>query len=527
MKKRALILLLVTNIMLYAMLLVYSAPLPTPTQPSTKTGTTYLFVVENINVADSSGTTKIVTVSLSYYGKYTLLGSKVSIYPGCNATVLSDQPVLLGSWRPGTLKVATFTVDGANASTICPVSILVSWQDGWDDTYSMNTQMGGSVLLSTQLNACWSTDLRVSLTPQMLYMNTINSAVLEVVNKGSSPIRNVAVAVSGQGVTLLNVSVPLTYNVNQLSSGSKLSIPLQLVPQSSFPSLLVTVSYVDCTGSAKTSTFNVPLYASQGQSILVVPDPATVTAGASNNVTLKVINLGNVLAQSLQVILNLQASPLAITPAVLDVGSLSPEEAKTFKVRVDVPSTATASTPVSYQVLYTTPGSGLTFTQGSFTLFLLQQSSVTITSIEVVPQKAEVGSNVVLALSLINSGTYPVYAVNVSAVPTDGLVSSRTLYTFLGQLNPQVLTSVPFSFKAVKEGSYEVKFRVTYIDAYGKPGYAERSAFVEVVPATQSSSTTTNRPFNTNVLAIALLLAVILVFALYFYKRSRGKGAQG
>ncbi|MGC8836296.1 MAG: COG1361 S-layer family protein [Infirmifilum sp.] len=504
---------------------VYSAPIPQASQSSTKTGATYIFTIESISVVDLSGTTKTVTVAVTYYGKYTLLGSSISLQPQCNASVLSGQPVLLGSWRPGTTKIATFTVDGTNASTHCPVGILVSWQDSWDDAYGMNTQMGGSTLINTELVACWLTDPRVSVSPQMVYMNTINSAVIEIANQGISDMRDVTVSINGQGVTLLNITVPLSYNVGLLAGGSRIRIPLQLVPQSSFPALLVTLSYVDCTGNARSSTFNIPLYATQGQSIIVIPDPATVTAGATNKITLRVVNLGSITAKNLQVILNLQGSPLAITPSVLEIGDLNPGEIKTFPVRVEVPSTASTSTPVSYQAIYNTPGSGLTYTQGSFTLFLLQRSSVTITSIEVVPQTVEVGSNVVFALSLINDGTYPVYAVNVSAYPGEGLVSSRTLYTYLGQLNPQVLTSVPFSFKALKEGDYEVRFLVTYVDAYGNKGSAERVSFVKVVKPSASTTSSPRTSANPTSLLLGGLFLLLVALGVYLYKRRSKKGA--
>ncbi|MEZ0346856.1 MAG: hypothetical protein ABWK01_09910 [Infirmifilum sp.] len=502
----------------------FSAPPTIPVQASTKTGNTFIFTVESLTVSGSTGTTKTVTVVVSYYGKYTLLGSSISLTTGCNATVLSDQPVLLGSWRPGTVKTATFTVDGSNASNLCPISVLITWQDSWDDATSMNTGMGGSVPISTQLNACWSEDLRVSIKPQMIYLNSVNSAVLEVKNNGAGTLEKVSLSISGQGLTLLNVTVPLIYTLEKMPSGYKISIPLQLVAQSSFPSLQVTATYVDCTGNAKTIMFTVPLYASQGQSILVVPDPSSVIAGTRSNVTLKVINMGSISVNSVQVILNLQASPIAISPATLSLDTLKPGETKSFTVKVDVPSTASTSTPVTYQVVYTAPGSGVALTQGSFTLFILQRSSLSITSIEVVPQQVEVGSNVVFALALINDGTYPVYAVNVSAQPSDGLVSSRSLYTYLGQLNPQALTSVPFSFKAVKEGTYEVKFTVTYVDAYGKRGVVERGAVVKVVPA--SNSNTASSPRNSY--GLALLAAAITIAAVavgYLYRRLRGKGA--
>ncbi len=504
----------------YPTQLLQSSPL------SQRSGGVYVFNLESVTVSGGPGPVRIITFSLSYYGRYTLLGSAVSLQPLCNATVLSDQPVQLGSWRPGTVKVASFTVDAGSATVRCPVKLVVSWNDGWDDAYGMNTGLSGSSILEATVTACWLEDLRVAVIPQVVYMNSVNSVLLDVLNSGSSSMSEVTVTVSGQGVTLINTSLPLSYRIREISPGEHFKATLQLVPQSSFPLLTATLSYVDCAGNFKTASYNIPLYASPGQSIVVVPDPATVVAGARNEVALKVINVGSVEAKNLRVVLNLQASPLAINPAVIDSGDLKPGDVRTFTVHVDVPSTASASALVSYQAIYYIPGGGPTLTQGSFTIFILQRSSLSITSIDVVPSRATVGSNIIFAVNLINDGTYPVYAVNVTAYLPEGLIPLRSPSTFLGQLNPQVLNSIPFTFKAVREGSYEVKFRATFRDAYGNTAYVERAAVVEVVPA--SPETPKSRSYT--IWEVFLWVAALVLVAAggyYLYRKTRSRGAAG
>ncbi|QOJ78746.1 hypothetical protein IG193_08355 [Infirmifilum lucidum] len=508
------------------LLATYSTQLLQSSPLSQRSGDVYVFNLESVAVSGGPGSVRTITLSLSYYGRYTLLGSAVSLQPQCNATVLSDQPVQLGSWRPGTVKVASFTVDTSKATVRCPVELVVSWSDSWDDAYGMNTQLSGSSTLKATVTACWFEDLRVGVVPQIVYVDSVNSVLLDVLNSGSSSMREVTIIVSGQGATLINASLPLSYQLREIPPGKRFTAALQLVPQSSFPSLAVTVSYVDCAGNFKTVSYNVPMYASPGQSIVVVPDPATVVAGTRSEVALKVVNVGSVEAKNLRVVLNLQASPLAINPAVIDSGDLKPGDVKTFTVHVDVPSTASASTLVSYQTIYYIPGSGPTFTQGSFTLFILQRSSLSITSIEVVPSRATVDSNVVFAVNLINDGTYPVYAVNVTAYPPEGLTPARSPSTFLGQLNPQVLTSIPFTFKAAREGSYEVKFRATYRDAYGNTAYVERTAVVEVIPA--SPETLKSRSYIPGgVFLWVAVLALLAAGGYYFYRKTRSRGAGG
>ncbi|AJB41840.1 hypothetical protein TCARB_0788 [Thermofilum adornatum 1505] len=322
---------------------------------------------------------------------------------------------------------------------------------------------------------------------------------------------------------MLNSSIPTVLEVGRLDPGMKKSLPLQIIPQSNFPSLAVTLSYTDCMGNKKTSSLQIPFYATTGQSILIVPEPSVLSSGQASNVNLKVINAGNVPIKNLNIILSLQKSPLSISPAMLSIGDLRPGEVKTIPISVSVPTTASSSETVSYQALYTVEGGGVVNTAGTFSFYIAQTSRVTITSTDIVPQSPQVGGNVIVAVGLINDGSFPVYGVNVSATASQGLAPLRSTYTYLGQLNPQVLTSLPFSFKATLEGVQEVKFIVTYRDAYGRVMNTERTVLINVSPATTSSSTQQASNFRDNSLLIALTLIIIVAVAFAAYRRRAKK----
>ena len=205
------------------------------------------------------------------------------------------------------------------------------------------------------------------------------------------------------------------------------------------------------------------MYAASGQSVLVVPEPSTISAGSLNTVKLRVINAGEVPLQSVRVVLSLQKSQLSVDPSVLDVGELQPGEERAFAVRVLAPATASSSESISYQVLYAMPGGSAAVAQGAFTLSVVLPSAVTVTGLELVPQKPQVGSTLILAVTLVNDGVLPVYAVNVTVQASGGLAPLRAPYAYLGQLNPQVLTSVPFSFRAQAEGVQELRVVLSLI----------------------------------------------------------------
>jgi hypothetical protein len=507
-----------------AVLLVISVS--TFSQPVTK-GTlgskVVVFTLEGINVLDSSYPAGVVQVTVSYFGTYTLLGSSMQLKITCGNSTYTTDSVSLGSWRPSTQKIATFTVDTSRLSSNCQSEIVISWSDSWDDSLKMNTGYGGTTSLDTTLTACWGEQLQVSLNPQPTYLSSVNPVFLTVVNSGQSSVDNLVITIIPQGSLMLNTSIPTVLEVGRLDPGMKKSLPLQIIPQSNFPSLAVTLSYTDCMGNKKTSSLQIPFYATTGQSILVVPEPSVLSSGQTSNVNLKVINAGNVPIKNLNIILSLQKSPLSISPAMLSIGDLRPGEVKTIPISVSVPTTASSSETVSYQALYTVEGGGVVNTAGTFSFYIAQTSRVTITSTDIVPQSPQVGGNVIVAVGLINDGSFPVYGVNVSATASQGLAPLRSTYTYLGQLNPQVLTSLPFSFKATQEGVQEVKFIVTYRDAYGTAMKTERTVLINVSPATTSSSTQQASNFRDNSLLIALTLIIIVAVAFAAYRRKAKK----
>lgn len=515
-----------------AMLLVIAAPaLSQPVVRVTLGGKDAVFALESISVLDNGHPVGSVQVAVSYFGAHTLLGSSMRLKIICGNSTYTTDSVSLGSWRPSTQKVATFTVDTTKLGSDCRVEVVLSWSGSWDDALRTSTGYSGSTSLDTSLTACWGERLQVSLNPQTTYLASINPVFFTVENSGKSRVDNLEIAIVPQGALLLNSSIPTVLEVGRLDPGMKKTLPLQIIPQSSFPSLAVTLSYTDCMGNKKTSTLQVPFYATTGQSVLVVPEPSVLDSGQTSNVNLKVINAGDVPIKNLNILLSLQKSPLSISPAMLSVGDLRPGEVKTLPISVSVPTTASSSETVSYTALYTVEGGGVVSTAGTFSFYIVQTSKVTITSTDIVPQNPQVGGNVIVTVGLINDGSFPAYGVNVSAEASQGLTPLRLTYTYLGQLNPQVLMSVPFSFKATQEGVQEVKFVVTYRDAYGRVMSTERTVLINVSPAGTSSASgrasSDRSTYEITIRGSDLLVALVVILvavAFIAYKRRAKRG---
>lgn len=481
---------------------------------------TFVFAVESVSTIGSGNGTGAIQVAVSYWGVRTLINARVELEPLCAAEVTSEQPVVLGSWRPGTLKTAAFTLSMSKPEQRCSAKLRIWWENTWDDGLATLTYESGSTELDLSFSTCWSDDLALRATPNTVYSGAPASVNIEVENRGWFELSRLTLTVSAQGATILDAPVPLTFQLDSLPPGGSAAFRLALAPQSAASALVVTASYLGCTGSLVTRTYTLPLYVASGQAVLVAPDPAVVRAGSSTRLNLRIVNVGSVPLYNVKVLLSLQRSPLSITPSFIEVGELAPGKDRVFEVEVMVPTSASASEAVGYQVVYSTGSGSSAVLQGSFTLSVVFPAGLAITSIEAVPQQPQVGSNMVVAVTLVNDGTYPVYAVNVSATASKGLAPMRATHAFLGQLNPQVLTSVPFSFKVLEPGVQEVRVTATFRDPYGNVQQVERTALVNAVPAQQANQGEA-RQWNSLLPTLGLAAAAILVAVLLLRRRAR------
>ena len=481
---------------------------------------TFVFAVESVSTVGSSNGTGVIQIAVSYWGVRTLINAQAELEPLCAAEVTSEQPVLLGSWRPGTLKTAAFTLSMSKPEPRCSAKLRIWWENTWDDSLATVTYESGSTALDLSFSTCWSEELALRAAPNTVYSGAPASVSIEVENRGWFELSRLTLTVSAQGATILDAPAPLTFQLDSLPPRGSAVFQLTLAPQSAASALVVTASYLGCTGSLVTRTYTLPLYVASGQAVLVTPDPAVVRAGSSAKLNLRIVNVGGVTLYNVKVLLSLQRSPLSVTPSFIEVGELGPGEDRVFEVEVMVPTSASASEAVGYQVVYSTGSGSPAVLQGSFTLSVVFPSSLTITSVEAVPQQPQVGSNMIVAVTLVNDGTYPVYAVNVTVAASKGLSPVRTPHAFLGQLNPQVLTSVPFSFRVLEPGVQEVKVTATFRDPYGNVQQVERTILVNAVPAQQASQGET-RPWNSLLHALGLTAAVALVAVLLLRRRTR------
>jgi len=449
------------------------------------------FTVEYARWVETKGNLSVLEVAVTYYGDRVLLDAKASLEPGCGGRVASPQPVTLGSWPSGATKVVRFTVDTREMGGRCTGVVALTWEREWDPTLrDVLVPSVGFARLQVDTSYCGAPTLSVEVSPTILYMDRENTVTVRVGNTGRFPISDATVDVLVEGASVSGASYPVQLRATRLEPGEWRSYTLRLVPSSPAVALTFRSSYANCMGEVVSSTVTARLAAVKGQAVLVAPLNGSVSAGETRMVEVRVVNLGSVELTGVRVALSAQGAGIALEPQLVGVGDIPAGGERVFTVRVAVPETAAGSIPVGYTLSYRTPDGGVAVQQGSFTLFVVQSSQVYVTSVDVVPQEPRVGDILVLSVNLVNDGGFPVYGVNVSASAGEGLKPLRATYSFLGRLEAQAVTSVPFSYRVEAPGRHTVTFTVVYRDAYGRVHRAVRTVAVDAVEAAAQAGET-------------------------------------
>jgi len=474
---------LIAVLLVAGLVAVAAQPLPTPRGASAPpSAEDYAFTVEYARWVERQGNLSVLEVAVSYYGRNVLLDSVASLEPGCNASVVSRQPVVLGSWPSGARKIIRFTVNTTGVEGRCWGTIAVKWDREWDPVKekvvlpSVNFRR-----LKVDMSYCGSPQVSVRVEPATLYMGRANTLHIVVANTGGSVIRDLDVRVEVQGASVLDANYPVEVKASVLGPGGEKGFTLRIVPTSPSPVLTFRASYTDCVGDEETSVTVVPLNALRGQAVMVSPVQGRVEAGSTSSVEVKVLNLGSVSLGDAKIALSAQGAGVVVEPQLVSLGDVEPGGERGFTITVAVPATAIGSIPVTYTLSYKTPDGGVVTLGGSFTLFVVQKGQVYVTSVDTVPEEPSVGGTLVLSVNLVNDGSAPVYGVNVTASADEGLEPLRSTYSFLGRLEPQALTSVPFSYRVKAPGEHSVAFEVHYRDAYGVEHVVKRVVTVRAV----------------------------------------------
>ena len=225
----------------------------------------------------------------------------------------------------------------------------------------------------------------------------------------------------------------------------------------------------------------------------------------------------------------MQGSQLVIDPTFFEVGDIPVRGAKKVNIELNVPNTITGTQTLQYTLIYNTENREKAQVSGSISVFAVEKAQLTITSMEIVPKVPSIGQTIIVSITIINLGSLPINKVNVTAYYSKGLIPLRQESYFLGKLQPQSPTSIPFSFKAVKDGVQTIDFKITFSDVYGLDWSLSKIVTLNI--------NSTNERFGGNVkegvrrkgflsllhtVLLALLIVGIIIVTLYVYRKMHG-----
>ena len=471
----------------------------------------------------------ILELVVAYYGEGSLLDVEAKLSLGCGVAVPSDT-VAIGSWDPGAAKVLTFLVNASGIRGECLATLYIS--------YGGIARQRAFGYLVFRTRGCASLSFRVpfygnpsitaSVSPSTVVGDSVNVLTIALRNAGTGDALDLVATVSFAGAALLGVEQPLRIRVDELSPGEVASVNVSLIPFSPQVSISIEVDYVDDYGDERVERMTVVVPSATGTAVVVLAEPSKLRAGSSNEVSLEVRNLGDSpLSDAFLQLQVPQSSQIVVEPQFVELGDVEPGESKRCRIAVSVPSTAVGTQNIAYALTYRSEQGAKITIRDSFSVFVVEQAQLAIATVEVVPSKPRVGETVIVSLNLINLGSQALNKVNVTVESSRGLQPLRKTYYFLGQIQPQAPTSVPFSFRALESGKQVVEFEVACEDVYGVEWAIGKTIEIEILEPGSPASERGGGPYGSSlglasrVGIVALAAAAISVAALYARKRRR------
>ncbi len=500
-------------------------PLPPVSGPKISPPVTY-FVIDStewVRLPESREGISILSLQVAYYGSHTLLDTEAFLKLRCNAEILEKQPITIGSWNPGTPKVLTYTINTTRIERICPAELIIRYKALWKASTEELREVGGTKSISFSVEYCSPPRISILVSPETLYSGTSNNVKLKIVNGGATNIIDLDAVIEVTGGAILGSARPIKIALKNLEAGEEKIINLDIMPQATQVNLQVTLDYVDECGRNNVERIQVNLPVLSSSSIVISASPHKLYSGSTNKVTLHIMNLGsNTLHNTILYLSASTGSQLVISPQVINVGEVPAKSSKDVNILVEVPASSSGVLNILYTLIYETDSGSTVSIRDTASIFVVQQAQLAITSIELAPSKPVVGESVIISINIMNLGLQPLYSVNVTVQSSKGLRAQRSTYYFIGQLQPQVPTSIPFSFKVLEEGKHDVKFIVTFKDAYGLNWNTTRSiTFRSYEKSTgEEQREGQGMGFYQYIVTGAIILAIILVAA-YLLRHKR------
>jgi len=471
----------------------------------------------------------VIRISVVYYGTDILLDVQEILRLSCSCEVVSEQPVKLGSWEPGTTKVVDFTVNVTGFPEKCYATLNIQYK-----AVARRTQTGYNILsfagggsLGFMINYPEYPQLSYYISPTTLRKDAVNLVTITFVNTGTGTVQDLVTKITVNGATLIESFQPIRLRIGKLEPDSNYTLRIKLIPISGQVTLSIDVDYIGTSEQPYNEKFSTTLSAVSTTSVILTAEPSKIRTGSSGEIKIKIINLGDTVLSN--VVLHLrpsQGSKLVISPTLFFIGKVEPGQTREAEVELNIPNTVTGTQTLQYTLIYDSGSSEKNQLSGTISIFAVERAQLTITSTEVVPQEPIIGQTVIVSITLINLGSQPLGKINVTTYYSEGLKPLRQTSYFMGQLQPQVPTSIPFSFKSSKTGTQRIDFVITFSDIYGLNWTITKTIELNIKESSKTPSSGKNikgrSSSNFSYVSYILVAIVILTILYIIYRKVYG-----
>ncbi len=476
----------------------------------------------------------LLQVTIVYYGTDVLLNVQTTLSFHQDIEIVTEQPIKLGSWEPGTQKtiiysinISSFPAKGFATINIQYSAIARRVSDGFD---ILNVVGGGTI--SFQLSFPASYQLSYFITPSSLKRNSINILTIVFQNSGTGTIYDLVSRISINGATIVGSFQPIIVKIPKLEAGKNYTIQIKVIPIGTQVSLTFDSDYINEQGEHIDEKFTSPLSVIQSFNVILVTEPSKIRTGSSQKIQVKIINLGEIpLHNCILYIRPGQGSKLVVDPTYFKIGDIQVNETKSVYLELSVPNTITGTQVLQYTLIYNTENNEKSQVTGTISIFAVEKAQLVITSIEIVPKEPVIGQTIIVSVTIINLGSLPLNKVNISAYYSLGLTPLRQESYFIGQLQPQYPMSIPFSFKAIKGGKQNIDFRIRFTDVYGLNWTLIKSVNININSTVAQGKNADNikgkvrrkglfAPLSFGTLFIVFIVAIVIIY--YVYRKVYG-----
>ncbi len=407
-----------------------------------------------------------LTVRIAYYGNDTLSNIDIQFYSK-NISVIGDDIVKIGIWQPGEIVTVEYVLNISKVPLNIDAWIIIRYYYKISrKSYGYDIKnVSGVKKLSITLKYYGSSSITIKNNQSYLYYNRQNNLTLLLINNGSSSIYDIYAKISIDGASIIGGKYPLNIYFKSLSPGETFLINLTLLPFSNIVKISIHLDYINIDGGkgAEERIITIPAY--NVKHIKAVFNPNIIKAGKSRSVEFIIYNTADIDVNNAMLIL--KSGQIIVSPSFISIKNIPANSYRKIRLNITVPATLTTTQYIQYELTYQTEsGTTITYTDTA-TLYIISSPEIIVTSIEVVPSNPKENDNIILSISLLNSGTSSVKNLNVSINLPEKLIPLRKTYLFMGQLQPQSPISIPFSFTASQKGIYIVTINITYTDVYG------------------------------------------------------------